>query len=337
MNWGGFPVAFRFPVEDFSAETRQRCWSYVLPALAYADLSNDTRLLEAESAEPFDPERLIYLAIVAPTVIPPSRKNSFLWRKDGRLMSALALYQPVAQENYLELFTHDRVLAEIAPDRSVLVKEGGEGLFPERIECKEKTPSRLRALILPKGELPFEARLDLCRRTMRELYEADDSLYLKMLPLSPGGEGAVYTATAFGHGRLFTEMIPDVSGEKHRCLFGVLPGRKLLIDGFSVPDIDSPLSEGYGLGKAIRVAKDRGFTDFRLCAAGLNPPASDAAILDDLDELYDLSGEISLYDRVILTEYGEDGGIRTESIDIDRRDKGCVSSILSRRNGTAAN
>ena len=66
-------------------------------------------------------------------------------------------------------------------------------------------------------------------------------------------------------------------------------------------------------------------------------PASDAAILDDLDELYDLSGELSLYDKVILTEYSKDGKIKTESIDIDRRDKECVSSILSRKKGTAAN
>ena len=337
MNWGGFPVAFRFPVKDFSAETRRRCWSYVLPALTYADLSNGTRLLEAESVEPFDPERLVYLAIVAPTVIPPSRKNSLLWRKDGRLMSALALYQPVAQENYLELFTQDHMLVEIAPDRTVVAQEDAEGLFPDRIEVKDKKPSCVRALILPKGELPFEARLNLCRRTIRELYEADDSLYLKMLPLSPGGEGAVYTSAAFRHGRLFTEMIPDTSGEKHRCLFGVLPGRKLLIDGFSVPDIAAPLDEAYGLGRAIRVAKDRGFTDVSLCAAGLNPPTSNAAALDDLNELYDLSGELSLYDKVILTECSKDDKIKTESIDIDRRDKGCVSSILSRRKGTAAN
>lgn len=337
MNWGGFPVAFRFPVSDFSPKTKQHCWDHVLPALTYADLSNETKLLEAESAEPFDPEQLIYLAIVAPTVIPPSRKNSLLWRKDGRLMSALALYVPVAQENYLELFTHDRVLAEIAPDRSVVVKEGGEGLFPDRIEVKQKAPSRLRALILPKGELPYAKRDALCRRTMRELYEADDSLYLKMLPLSPGGEGAVYTATAFQHGRLFTEMIPDAAGEKYRCFFGVLPGRKLLIDGFSIPDIASPIDEAYGLGKAIRTAKDRGFTDIRLCAAGLNPPPCGVELQEDLNELYDLSRYLPLYDRVILTEYDANGQIKTETIDIDRRDKACASSILSRRSGTAAN
>ena len=89
MNWGGFPVALRFPVQDYSLETKKRCWSYVLPALAYADLT-DTTLLEAESAEVFDPDQLLYLAVVAPKTIPPSRKNSLLWRKDGRLMSALS-------------------------------------------------------------------------------------------------------------------------------------------------------------------------------------------------------------------------------------------------------
>ena len=93
MNWGGFPVAFRFPVTDFSMETKRRCWACVLPALTYADLT-DTALQEAESAELFDPEQLIYIAIVAPKSITPSRKNSLQWRQDGRLMSELTLYQP---------------------------------------------------------------------------------------------------------------------------------------------------------------------------------------------------------------------------------------------------
>ena len=168
MNWGGFPVAFRFPVQDFSQETKRRCWSCVLLALTYADLS-DTTLQEAESAELYDPDRLIYIAMISPKVIPPSRKNSLLWRRDGRLMSALTLYQPVVQENYLELYTNSRKLAEITPDRGVVSLEGGEGLFPAHIEQKEKRPSRSRALILPKGELPYTEREALCRQTMKSL------------------------------------------------------------------------------------------------------------------------------------------------------------------------
>ena len=336
MNWGGFPVAFRFPVEDFSPETKKRCWSFVLPALTYADLTDST-LREAESTEIFWPDRLIYIAMVSPTTIPPSRKNSFLWRRDGRLMSALALYQPVAQENYLELYTQTKILADITPDRGVIPREGAEDLFPDRIERGKKTPFRTRALILPKGELPFAERDALCRRTMRELYEADDSLYLKMLPLSPGGEGAVYTATAFQRGRLFSEMIPDAKGEKRRCLFGVLPGRRLLIDGYTVPDIQGPLDEGYGLGKAVCIAKARGFTDIRLCARGLEPINCEAKPLEDPDELYGLSRLLPLFDRVILTEHDGNGQIKTETMDVDRGDIECVSSILSKRSETVKN
>lgn len=336
MNWGGFPIAFRFPVQDFSLETKKRCWSYVLPALRYADLTDST-LLEAKSAELFDPDQPIYIAIVAPKSITPSRKNSLLWRKDGRLMSALALYWPVGQENFLELFTDTKMLAEITPERNIVPKEDCDVLFPDRIERKEKASSRHKALILPKGELPFSERDALCRRTMRELYEKDESLHLKILPLSPGGEGAVYTAAAFRHGRLFSEMIPDTAGVKHRCIFGVLPGYRLLIDGFTVPDISAPLSEEYGLGKAISIAKGRGFTDIHLCVRGLSHPACDAKPLEDMEEIYALSKLLPTFDRVILTEYDGNGNIKTEDIDIDRRDRECVSSILSRRSGTAEN
>ena len=78
MNWGGFPIGFRFPVQDFSWETKKRCWSYVLPALVYADLT-DCTLQEAESAELFDPDRLVDIAVVSPKKIPVNRKNGLLW------------------------------------------------------------------------------------------------------------------------------------------------------------------------------------------------------------------------------------------------------------------
>ena len=57
--------------------------------------------------------------------------------------------------------------------------------------------------------------------------------------------------------------------------------------------------------------------------------------MEDAEVLYDLSRQLRLYDRVILTEYDADGRIKTENVKIDRRDKGCVSSILSKRSGTA--
>ena len=79
MNWGGFPIGFRFPVQDFTLETKKRCWSYVLPALVYADLT-DCTLQEAESAELFDPDRLVYIAVISPKKIPINRKNGLLWR-----------------------------------------------------------------------------------------------------------------------------------------------------------------------------------------------------------------------------------------------------------------
>ena len=39
MNWGGMPIGFRFYVEDYSRETKERCWAHVLRALEYADLT----------------------------------------------------------------------------------------------------------------------------------------------------------------------------------------------------------------------------------------------------------------------------------------------------------
>ena len=124
----------------------------------------------------------------------------------------------------------------------------------------------------------------------------------------------MYTSAAFQHGRLFSEMISDAAGEKHRCLFGVLPGRKLLIDGFSLKDIDCNADERYGLGMALRIAQGRGFSDVSLCARGLNLHASTAATLEDLDQLYSLSKCLPLYNQVILTDYDVNGQIKTENL-----------------------
>ena len=154
MNWGGFPIAFRFPVQDFSLETKKRCWSYVLPALRYADLTDST-LLEAKSAELFDPDQPIYIAIVAPKSITPSRKNSLLWRKDGRLMSALALYWHVGQENFLELFTDTKMLAEITPERNIVPKEDCDVLFPDRIRSIAPAPRSSAAPAAPYAAVPL--------------------------------------------------------------------------------------------------------------------------------------------------------------------------------------
>lgn len=326
MNWGGFPVGFRFPVPDFSRETKARCWERVLKALTYADLSNTT-LQEAESAERFDETKRVYIAIVSPVSITTSRNNCTLWRRDGTLMSSLCYYVPWVQENYLELFTKHTDLAEIAEDRRIVPTAEGEGLFPAAIPFAPKAPSRKRVLLLPKEELPFEERMNLLRQAMEKLYVEDSSRYLTMLPLSPGGEGTVYTAAAFLNGRIFTELVPDREGTRHRVLFGVTAGKRLLIDGFSVPDIAAPLSEEFGLGKTIEIGKGRGFKDVRLCARGLNVPDSEAKPVENVQEIYRLQDRLCLFDRLMLVS-ANTNGIVTESIDIDRRNVPCVSSIL---------
>ena len=132
MNWGGMPIGFRFYVEDYSRETKERCWAHVLRALEYADLT-EVSLHEGETEEAFLPGQKVYIPVVGAKSIKVSRKNTMLWREDPALMGQLALYRPLIQENYMELFAPTRRLADVTMSGEIRPEAPGEGLFPKAI------------------------------------------------------------------------------------------------------------------------------------------------------------------------------------------------------------
>ena len=132
MNWGGMPIGFRFYVENYSRETKERCWAHVLRALEYADLT-EVSLHEGETEEAFLPGQKVYIPVVGAKSIKVSRKNTMLWREDPALMGQLALYRPLIQENYMELFAPTRRLADVTMSGEIRPEAPGEGLFPKAI------------------------------------------------------------------------------------------------------------------------------------------------------------------------------------------------------------
>ena len=151
MNWGGMPIGFRFYVEDYSRETKERCWAHVLRALEYADLT-EVSLHEGETEEAFLPGQKVYIPVVGAKSIKVSRKNTMLWREDPALMGQLALYRPLIQENYMELFAPTRRLADVTMSGEIRPEAPGEGLLPKAIRRRE---SKKRLGVCWCGERPL--------------------------------------------------------------------------------------------------------------------------------------------------------------------------------------
>lgn len=314
MNWGGFPVGFRFPVEDFSPETKKRCWDSVLQALSYGNLKG-VSLYEAESAERFDPARPVLIAAVSHLSIRESRSNSLLWRRDGALRSKLTLYMPAVQENYLELYTEKRCIAQVSLEGSIEPVKEAEGYLPKSLPAAGKPKSSsLRCLIAADPALPFLERESLCRLALYQLYQKDQGICGRLLPLGNGNEGTVETAAAFLRGRLSNLAVCAENGAQSSVLYAVTANRRLLLDGFSLPALEEPLSKDFGLGQALLKLKNRGFSEINLCARGLShinaetlSSFSGCAVrfVEDCGEIYSLSTSLRGIERVYWIGDGE--------------------------------
>ena len=112
MIWHYFPIGMRFPVRDFSDETKRRCWEIALGAI-YASDPNGTVLYEA--CESFDPGAgtAVYTCIVCYEGIKQSRAAGKRFQALDALTSRLTLSDPFVQANYLESFGPYPELARI--------------------------------------------------------------------------------------------------------------------------------------------------------------------------------------------------------------------------------
>lgn len=246
MNWGGMPIGFRFYVKDFSLQTKQRCWTFVLKALEYADWGTMT-LHETESQELFDPNQKVYIAVIGTKAIKVSRKNAICWREDAGLMKELCLYWPWIQENYMELYAPTHRLAVVEPDGKI-IPDGEEGAFLKGtlVRRKAQKPGG-RQLVWGESEEQLEERMDA---------------FIKEHPgqgarrvLLTKGTGMTLGAAAFREGKLHTILLPDGKGGEGAFLFALLPDNVLLVDARMCPGKELPFSAEYGIGRFLTLAE----------------------------------------------------------------------------------
>lgn len=225
MNWGGFPIGFRFPVMDYSIETKSRCWQTVIHAASYADIQG---MFFHESCIIDDAtQQKVYIAIVAfPDVYAP-RKNGILWGKDSALLASLCWYRPFVQENYLEMYAPSVYIGKVLSDRTI-EKADGCSYIPDAIGNRLPPVYHKRALLIWKTS--FVENTDTSfHDTLTAINEKYPDYAVDRFFISNGTLALI--SAGFNRGnRLIHIPLQNKEGNIIKCSFVLLPHNSILFD-----------------------------------------------------------------------------------------------------------
>ena len=151
MIWHYFPIGMRFPVADFSEQTKRACWKIALSAVYSAD-PRGTGLYEAcESCDPVS-QSPVYTCIVCYVGIKQSRAAGARFHALDALMTRLCLDHPLVQANYLESFGPYPILAEINTEGKIVPTESASAFMPTEPVVPMKVTDGRKLLIAASSE-----------------------------------------------------------------------------------------------------------------------------------------------------------------------------------------
>lgn len=231
MNWGGFPVGFRFAAKEITDDFKRKCWDTVIRAASYADL-RDMFLHEAtldDSAAGMP----VYIAIIGSPKVGPIQKNSALWHKDASLLGHLTFYRPFVQENYLELYAPSHSVGTFLPDGTVRPDEG-VSFLPKKVIKTGFIPKKRKALFLSR--LETAENIDgAVAPAMEKVAAHAPTFETERLNFAEGGK-ALYYAAAFRNALVYACSYETKAGEKIQQSYALLPGGKCMADVRSISD-----------------------------------------------------------------------------------------------------
>lgn len=264
MIWHYFPIGMRFPVSDFSEETKRACWKTAFSAVFASD-ATQTGLYEA--CESYDPitQSPVYICIVCYVGIKQSRAAGETLHVLDALMTRLCLYKPLVQANDLESFGPYPILGEIDANGTIRPNEAGAPFILTETPVPMQVSKGFRILIAP------DSMKDVCdaERLSRVIgtAAADCGLRVQRMPVADGGEGTVRALVAGTNGRYDTVTCEDLNGDRVKMTVGVIPGPVAVIEaadavGFSRRAAHTPPIErrsSFGVGMLIRKTLDLGY------------------------------------------------------------------------------
>lgn len=273
MIWHYFPIGMRFPVSDFSNETKRACWKEALSA-AFASDATQTGLYEA--CESFDTitQSPVYICIVCYVGIKQSRAAGETLHALDALMTRLCLFKPLIQANDLESFGPYPILGEIDANGAIRPNEAGAAFIPSEPPDPMKSAEGFRILIVPDS---MEGVGD-AERISRVIGTAasDHGFRIQRLPIADGGRGTVRSLVIGVGGRYETVTCEDLNGDPVKMPVGVIPGPIAVIEaaaplGFShktEPAQPIERRSSIGVGALIRKTLDLGYRKIWIALGG---------------------------------------------------------------------
>ncbi|MBQ4423269.1 MAG: glycerate kinase [Clostridia bacterium] len=257
MIWHYFPIGMRFPVPDFSDETKRACWKIALSA-AFASDAGGTTLYEA--VDPFDAgsQSAVYTCIVCYVPIKQSRLAGKTMHALDGLMSRLCVHNPLVQANYLESFGPYPILGEIRTSGTVIPSESGAAFLPEGpVEPMRKND----------GWELLLACDDETRSRELAVAAAENGYRVRRLLTADGGEGTVRALVSGTNGRYETISVTDASGNRHSRTIGVIPGKTAVLETACENDAEPSCTEG----DRIRAVLDLGYRRLLIASGDAQP------------------------------------------------------------------
>ena len=264
MIWHYFPIGLRFPVSDFSDETKRSCWKIALRAIFASD-ATQTGLYEA--CESYDPiaQSPVYICIVCYVGIKQSRAAGETLHSLDALLTRLCLFKPFMQANDLESFGPYPILAEIDAQGMILPNEDGAAFIPAETPVPMQPSKGAQLLIAPDS---MKGVCDAERLTrVLGIAATDHGFRVRRMPIADGGEGTVRALVCGTGGRFETVVCEDLNGERANMTVGVIPGAVAVIEaadavGFTRLTEQTPPIErrsSYGVGQLIKKVLDLGY------------------------------------------------------------------------------
>ena len=245
MIWHYFPIGMRFPVADFSEQTKRTCWKIALSAVYSAD-PRGTGLYEAcESCDPVS-QSPVYTCIVCYVGIKQSRAAGARFHALDALMTRLCLDHPLVQANYLESFGPYPILAEINTEGKIVPTESASAFMPTEPVVPMKVTDGRKLLIAASSE--NSERLTRVLGTAAVAH----GFCVRRIRVADGGVGTVRALIAGTGGRHETVAVADRNGESIGETIGVLPGRIAAIEA-------AELESSFPVGQLIKKTLDLGY------------------------------------------------------------------------------
>ena len=260
MIWHYFPIGMRFPVVDFSEETKRACWKIALSAVFASDATK-TGLYEACDA--FDPiaQSPVYICIVCYVGIKQSRAAGETLYSLDALLTRLCLYKPLVQANTLENFGPYPILAEIDGEGTIKPTEAGSPFIPTEQPTPMQPSEDKTILIAPS----FKDDCDAERLSrVVGIAAVEHGFRVRRMTVANGGRGTVRALVSGTNGRYETVNCENVNGENVKMTIGVIPGHIAVIqseDALGSSENTLSLSEQSSacVGTLIKRTLDLGF------------------------------------------------------------------------------